>query len=155
MFASFAFPLGFDVAVLFWSLYAMDRRTVFPVEVDAFFPTWLNHVLHTNVAIFTTVEMIILHREYPSKKEGICGLMTFMFSYLAWMFVTRIFAGKFPYPIIDALNLPGKTGFFAFTMTFPILMYCLGEFLNKQIWSEQRIAGYFRRKIGVKKGFRS
>lgn len=139
LFSSLAFPLAMDVAALFWSMYAVDRRTVFPDEVDSFFPIWLNHILHTNVAIFILIELIVLHRQYPSRKEGLCGLMIFMFSYLGWMFVTRYFAGRWAYPIIDALDLPGKIGFFIFTMNFPIAMYFLGEYLNKKIWSEQRI----------------
>jgi FAR-17a/AIG1-like protein len=139
MFATLAFPLALDVAILFWSMYAFDRKSVFPDEVDNFFPSWLNHILHTNVAIFIIIEMIILHRQYPQRKESLIGLSVFMFSYLIWMFVTRYFAGKWAYPIIDFLDLPSKIVFFSFTMCFPFVMFFLGKFLNGKIWNSSRI----------------
>lgn len=148
-FSAFAFPLALDVALLFWSMYTIDRRSVFPDEVDWFFPAWLNHILHTNVAVFIVIELVILHRQYPSRKEGICGLMIFMFSYLAWMHVTRLFAGKWAYPILEMLDIPGKIAFFVFTMSFPIAMYFFGEFLNGIVWSAGRIGKANEVKRGI------
>lgn len=128
-----------DVAILFWSMYAMDRESVFPDKVDHFFPFWLNQILHTNIAIFIIIEMIILHRQYPERKKSLIGLAIFMFSYLAWMHITRYYAGKWAYPIIDALDLPGKIAFFVFTMCYPFIMFFLGEFLNGKIWNAKRV----------------
>lgn len=139
-FATFAFPLAMDVAILYWSLFVIDRKAVLPDEIESFFPAWLNQILHTLVAITIVLEMIILHREYPTRKLGIFGLMTFMFSYLAWLCLVRYAAGKWAYPIIDSLDLPAQIGFFVFTMIFPILMYLCGEWLNGKIWSEERIS---------------
>lgn len=139
VFGTFAFPLALNVAILFWSLYAFDRQTVFPQEVDAFFPAWLNHVIHTNIAVFAIIEMIILHHQYPARTEGLLGLMTFMHCYLIWMFVTKYFAGRFAYPILDVLSITGKIGFISFTMSFPALMFLLGEYLNGKIWNENRL----------------
>ena len=144
-FATFIFPLALSVAILFWLLYAVDRTTVFPKEAESFFPSWLNHILHTNVAVFAIIEMIILHHQCPSRKEGITGLVTFMFSYLIWMFITKYYAGRFAYPIIDALNVPGKIGFFVFTMSFPMGMYLLGEFVNRKIWSDTRLLKMYQK----------
>lgn len=139
-FASFAFPLAFDVAILFWSLFLIDRQTVFPEEVDEFFPSWLNHILHTNVAVFIAIELLILHREYPTRTRGVTGLMSFMLSYLIWMCVTRYFAGRWAYPILDILSVPLKIGFFAFTiLIFPIAMYFLGEWLNIKFWTIRKL----------------
>ncbi|CRL01466.1 CLUMA_CG014278, isoform B [Clunio marinus] len=115
-FSSFAFPLALDVSILFWSLYAIDRQTVFPKEVDSFFPSWLNHILHTNIAIFIIIELIAFHREYPTRKEGISGLLIFLFAYLAWIHITKYFAGRFPYPIVEILDIPGRIAFFSFAM---------------------------------------
>lgn len=140
MFAVFAFPLALDVSVCFWSIYAFDRQFVFPREVDEFFPSWLNHILHTNIAVFILVEMIILHRKYLSRKEGIIGLIVFVFSYVAWLHVTRVYAGRWPYPILETLNLPSKIVFFAITMSCPILMYFIGERLNAKIWNQVRMS---------------
>lgn len=139
IFAALAFPLALDVAALFWSLYAYDRQTVFPEVAESFFPSWLNHILHTNVALFIVVELFVVHRRYPSRKQGLSGLVVFLFGYLAWIHVTRHYAGKWPYPIIDNLDLPSRIAFFAFAFSFPILMYFIGEALNAKIWSEPKL----------------
>jgi hypothetical protein len=68
----------------FWGLYAIDRELVLPAAMDPYFPGWLNHIVHTNVAIFTTLEMIISFRVYPDRKSGIKMLLAFMICYLAW-----------------------------------------------------------------------
>lgn len=150
IFAAFTFPLALNVAGLFWSLYAYDRYLVFPKEADAFFPSWLNHILHTNVAIFIVVEMFILQRQYPSRKGGLCGLMVFIFSYLAWLHVIRYHAGVWPYPILNVLDLPSRFAFFIFTMGLPVLMYFLGEWLNEEIWGQQKSEPTVQRKSEIK-----
>ena len=139
LFAAFAFPLALDVTLKFWSLYAIDRNLVFPEVLDEFFPSWLNHVLHSNITILIMVEMIVVHRLYPTRKAGVCGLMTFMLSYFVWMLITRYYAGKWTYPILDILDTYGRIGFFAGALCFPVLLYFLGEYLNKKIWTEKRI----------------
>jgi hypothetical protein len=128
-----------DVAILFWGLYAKDRQTVFPDEIDSFFPSWLNHIIHTNIAVFILIEMVILYREYPSRKECLTGLGIFVLGYLVWLNITRYFAGRWTYPILDHLPVPGKIAFMAFISCFPFLMYFLGEFLNGKIWTSTRI----------------
>jgi FAR-17a/AIG1-like protein len=37
-FATFAFPVAFNVGITFWSLFAIDRELVFPKALDAYFP---------------------------------------------------------------------------------------------------------------------
>lgn len=138
-FTTFAFPLAMNVSIQFWVMYNIDRRTVFPEEVDSFFPSWLNHIEHSLIALFIMVELIVLHREYPSRKEGLGGLLIFLVAYLAWMHVTRYFAGRWAYPIVDALNIPGRIGFFTLGIIFPVLMYFLGEYLSKKFWSDNRV----------------
>lgn len=64
IFSTFAFPLAFDVALMFWSLFAFDRETVAPKEWDPIFPVWLNHFIHTDIIVFISIELIILHRHY-------------------------------------------------------------------------------------------
>ena len=139
VFATFVLPLALNVSILFWSLYAMDRRSVFPDELDSFFPSWLNHVLHTNIAIFAIVELIVLHRKYPPRKESLTALIFFISCYLAWLNIIRYFAGKWTYPILDTLSVPGKILFMTFISAFTFLMYFFGEFLNRKVWNANRV----------------
>lgn len=140
VFATFAFPLGIHVAGLFWTIYAFDRQLVMPEAVDRFFPSWLNHIIHTNVAIFVAIELVSLHRQYPSRKQGLFGLMTFMVCYIIWLHIIRLIAGRWVYPILDTLNLPGKVAFLMFTGCLPAIIYLAGEVLNSKIWNRERLA---------------
>ncbi|KAK4874137.1 hypothetical protein RN001_013497 [Aquatica leii] len=85
MLAALAFPLSMFVGVTFWGIYAIDRELVFPKALDAFFPTWLNHVMHTNIMIFTLLQMYLSYHAYPSRKTCITILSTFMICYLVWI----------------------------------------------------------------------
>lgn len=38
VFATFAFPIVFNVGVTFWTLYSINRELVFPKLLDVFFP---------------------------------------------------------------------------------------------------------------------
>lgn len=38
VFAAFAFPLALNVAISFWSIYAVDRELILPKSFDSFFP---------------------------------------------------------------------------------------------------------------------
>jgi hypothetical protein len=38
LFAAFAFPVSFNVGIVFWALFNIDRELVFPKALDAFFP---------------------------------------------------------------------------------------------------------------------
>lgn len=38
VFAAFAFPLALNVAISFWSIYAIDRELILPKSFDSFFP---------------------------------------------------------------------------------------------------------------------
>lgn len=86
---------------------------------DAFFPNWLNHIMHTNVSscddfyvtistilkfqimIFVIMELFTSYRSYPSRKAGLVGLSIFMASYLGWIHVIKYNANIWVYPILD------------------------------------------------------
>jgi len=135
--ASLAFPIALNVGVTFWTLMAIDRELVFPKFLDAIFPTWLNHIMHTNIVVFIILEMFTSFRSYPTRKNGIFTLAIFMGSYLIWLHVIRFYSGFWVYPILEVLNLPLRILFFIVVLAFTISLYFLGEFLNNCIWSKE------------------
>jgi hypothetical protein len=139
VFGSLAFPLVFDVGGMFWLLYAIDRELVLPKAVDVFFPSWHNHILHTNIMIFIVLEMIFTYHKYPCRKSALAGLGTLMLAYLTWVHVIYFNAGAWVYPVLAVLNWPQRIGFYVFTCSVPFIFYFLGEFLNGQIWSKKRV----------------
>nr|CAD7445010.1 unnamed protein product [Timema bartmani]CAD7456559.1 unnamed protein product [Timema tahoe] len=132
--AAVAFPIAMFVGVTFWSLMAIDRELVFPKALDAFFPSWLNHIMHTNIMMFTLMEMITSFRVYPRRSKGLAGLTVFMGVYLAWTHVIYYNSGQWVYPVLEVLNLWQRTVFFLAMLLFGSLLYLAGEFLNNYIW---------------------
>ncbi|XP_037957934.1 androgen-induced gene 1 protein isoform X1 [Teleopsis dalmanni] len=135
--AAFAFPLAVNVAVTFWSLYAIDRELVFPKVLDAVFPSWLNHIMHTNILVFIILEMFTSFREYPKRKRGITGLGIFMITYLIWIHVVKHYSGVWVYPVLEVLQLPQRIVFFVAILAFTVCLYFLGEFLNGVVWAKE------------------
>ncbi|KAK9505314.1 hypothetical protein O3M35_009398 [Rhynocoris fuscipes] len=82
--ASIAFPIAMFVGITFWSLMAIDRELVLPKALDPYFPSWVNHVMHTNIMIFQALEILTSSRKYPPRKYSILALFLFQTVYLSW-----------------------------------------------------------------------
>ncbi|KAF2898722.1 hypothetical protein ILUMI_07453 [Ignelater luminosus] len=132
-----AFPLSMFVGITFWALYAVDRELVFPKALDEFFPSWLNHVMHTNIMIFILIELATSYRKYPSRKVGISVLSLFMLVYLVWVHIIHAYSGMWVYPVLEVLNLPLRILFFLSSLGLGVALYIFGEKLNSIIWSNQ------------------
>ncbi|XP_018327982.1 androgen-induced gene 1 protein-like isoform X2 [Agrilus planipennis] len=135
--ACLGFPLSMFVGLTFWAIYAVDRELVFPRALDAFFPTWLNHVMHTNIMIFVLIEMATSYCRYPSRKFGLTVVTIFMACYLVWLHVIHAKTGLWVYPILDVLNLPLRIVFFASLLGLTIGLYIVGENLNAVLWAKE------------------
>lgn len=137
IFSSLAFPVSMFVGVSFWALYAVDRELILPKAIDAYFPTWLNHVMHTNVVIFILIELATSFRMYPKRKLGISILCTFMLCYLIWVHVIWFKTEMWVYPVLQVLSWPLRIVFFVFNLIFVCSFYSLGEKVNSAIWSKE------------------
>ncbi|KAL1494167.1 hypothetical protein ABEB36_009811 [Hypothenemus hampei] len=133
-----AFPLSMFVGLTFWGLYAVDRELIFPKIIDQFFPAWLNHLMHTNIMIFTLLELLTSYRKYPSRKVGLSILLIFMLTYLGWIHYIHSYTNKWVYPILELLNLPARILFFVLNFVVAVLVYLLGEKINA-LWWEKRL----------------
>lgn len=138
-FVSFAFPLTFDVAGMFWLLYQIDRELVFPQTLDAFFPWWLNIFVHANIVVFILIDMILVHHNYPSRKSGLTGTAIFMMGYFIWVHYIKYKSGHWVYLVLNVFTVVQRTLFFIAIWPMGISFYYVGEYLNKKIWSEKRI----------------
>ncbi|CAD6999497.1 androgen-induced gene 1 protein [Ceratitis capitata] len=137
MFAAWAFPIAHNVCISFWVIYAFDRELIFPTALDAIFPSWLNHIVHTNVAMLGILDMFTCFRQYPSRSAGLTGTVVFMLLYIVWMHIVRFFSGHWVYPLLEVLNMPMRYFMLSCLLGFTVVCYFLGEFLNKTIWSPE------------------
>lgn len=151
IFGTLTFPFVFDVGVMYWILYAIDRELVMPKAIDAFFPWWLNNFVHTNIMAFAFIEMVLLHHKYPCRKSALIGLSVCVGAYLAWIHVIYFKTNIWVYPVLNVLNWPQRVLFYLFTSAVPMFFYFVGELLNKLIWSKSRLGGESTKKSGSKK----
>ncbi|KAJ9592927.1 hypothetical protein L9F63_015432, partial [Diploptera punctata] len=136
MYATVAFPVSMFVGIQFWILMFIDRELVLPKAMDPFFPSWLNHIMHTNIMIFTLIEMVTTFQQYPKRSDGLKGLVSFMLIYLIWLHVIYGVSSFWVYPILEVLNAWQRLLFFLFTLGLVVSLYFLGEFLNNTIWGK-------------------
>lgn len=125
------------VGLTFWLLYLVDRELVLPRVLDPYFPSWLNHVMHTNIMFFVLIELVTTFRQYPNRKTGCTVLGTFMLAYLIWMLTIYTFSGFWVYPVFEVLNWPLRIVFCVALLGLALVLYFVGEKLNGVIWREQ------------------
>jgi len=134
--ASIAFPIALFVGSTFWGLMAVDRELVLPKVLDDYFPSWLNHVMHTNIVVFQLADMLTSSRKYPPRKWALLGLFLFQSAYLGWMHIVFYKSGLWVYPVLDALPPLGRVVFFAGSFAGGFAFYFVGEYLNKFLWGK-------------------
>lgn len=136
-FATFAFPIAHNVAISFWVIYLWDRELIFPAALDAIFPSWLNHVVHTNVALLAIMDLFTCFRRYPSRLAGVTGNASFMILYIIWVHIVRYFSGVWVYPLLEVLSMPLRFVMFGGMAGLSVVCYFLGEFVNNIVWAPE------------------
>lgn len=136
--ASLAFPVAMFVGITFWVLMMVDRELVLPSAVDPYFPSWLNHLMHTMIVVTTIVEMITAPRQYPKRLAGLGGLLAFMAIYLVWLLIVYAMSGIWVYPVMDVLSWPLRILFFLALFLMAAALYIVGEFFDRLIWGRAK-----------------
>ncbi|KAK0172150.1 hypothetical protein PV328_005502 [Microctonus aethiopoides] len=132
--ATYSFPLAMFVGITFWGLMAVDRELVLPKALDPYFPTWLNHLMHTMIMVTTVIEMFAAPRQYPSRRNGFIGLYILMLTYLVWMHVIYYKSNVWVYPVMEVLSLPLRIAFFVVLFAFSGFLYYAGEVFDHLVW---------------------
>ena len=133
MFASAAFPIGMFVGIIFWSIWAVDRELIFPVRFDAFFPSWLNHLMHTTVLPLQLGELVLAKHTYPSRKLGGAITAGLTLAYLVWINVIFYLGGFWVYPVFKVLSLGQRIVFMGFCSGMGGVLYLAGEAANNMV----------------------
>ena len=73
------------VGLSFWGIYLVNRELIFPQRLDAFIPTYHNHMVHTMPFVFVVVEnFIVEHKHHPSFIKGVIPTILCGAAYLIW-----------------------------------------------------------------------
>ncbi|KAH8239531.1 hypothetical protein KR032_005203 [Drosophila birchii] len=132
--ASFVIPLAFTVGVTFWTLYTIDRDSIYPPILDLVFPSWLNHTMHSFVVVYAVLELILTQHRYPLRRKGFAGLGIFMAAYLTWIHFLWLVTGIWVYPFLGALAGPFRFMFLAAIVGLGFSYYLMGESINQVLW---------------------
>ncbi|KPI98546.1 Androgen-induced gene 1 protein [Papilio xuthus] len=127
---SVAFPVAVYVSSAFWGIYAIDKDLIYPEYIAKLYPEWVNHILHTTVAIFMFIELLITNRNYPSRKVGLSAMSTFIVLYISWYLTVYFMTGTWAYPLFDELNWPLRIVFLLFSYLVVVAIYIVAEKLN-------------------------
>ncbi|XP_029609120.1 androgen-dependent TFPI-regulating protein [Salmo trutta] len=136
IFSVLAFPVGMFVVLLFWVIFSYDRQLVYPESLDAFFPLWMNHAMHTVVMPILLGEILLQHHVYPKTKNGLAALGVVGLAYMGWVIFIYLAVGLWVYPLLGLLNTSGVLGLFLLNMTVVTIMYLLGRTLNYCVWGK-------------------
>lgn len=138
-FASWIFPTGVFVTLSFWGLYAIDRELVFPKSLDAFYPNWLNHAVHTAPVIFLSLEMFNVPKIFPSRSNAVLGNLVFSSTYLGWITWVANYSGVWAYPILEVLNNGQRIAFLGASGGTLLGLYFVGEYIYRKRWAPSAV----------------
>nr|XP_057914885.1 androgen-dependent TFPI-regulating protein [Doryrhamphus excisus] len=136
LFSVFAFPVGTFVVLLFWTIFAYDRELVYPATIDAFFPPWINHAMHTLVLPILLGEVVVEPHVYPQTTHALVTLGGVGLVYLFWILWVYFSVGIWVYPLLGHFSSVGLVFFFCFNMSVVTLLYLLGHKLNNRMWKK-------------------
>jgi len=127
----------------------MRTKDLAQFRYDGYFPTWLNHLMHTTVLPLQLGEMFFCRHEYPNRVVGggINTLLTLL--YLGWVHVIYYYGGFWVYPVFKALNPQVRPVFMAACCAMGGSFYILGEKMNALLWernSEPKLIDKNRQK---------
>lgn len=139
LFSTIVFAAGTFVSISFWSLYAVDRKLIFPVEYDSWFPNWLNHGIHTGPIVGVLIEMFTICHTIPSRNTGFCTVIAFAAVYLSWVcFIAYYWDGFWVYPILAYLTMIGRAAFLTGMAILLAMIFFVGECLHAKCWGAKQ-----------------
>lgn len=149
LFSTVVFSCAVFVSTSFWVIYAVDRELIFPAVFDSFFPSWLNHAVHTLPIFAVLGELCCVRRPFPTQRKGFLTVASFTLVYVAWVFYIANKTGHWVYPILQQLSDVGRAGFIGFLCIIIGLCYILGHGLHRLRWGfddQQQDLIYHKRK---------
>ncbi|CAH1101820.1 unnamed protein product [Psylliodes chrysocephalus] len=109
LFNALLFPCTVLVIVTFWSIWHVDRELIFPKEIDEYFPSWLNHVLHSFIGIPILLELLLPKKDhFIAFKPAAVTLLLYCGIYQSLYFSIYFKDGVWLYPIYKVLDWPQR-----------------------------------------------
>ncbi|XP_065214895.1 androgen-induced gene 1 protein-like isoform X2 [Planococcus citri] len=137
-FLSVVFPLSSFVSFTFWVLFAVDRELVMPKAVDQFFPSWLNHTVHTFIVVYSVLELLTsYHRCTQTIYKQCVALWIVTILYVIWCHIVHYQTNLWVYPILNELSFPFRMLFFLGCLLLATVFLTIGFYGNNSIWKRR------------------
>lgn len=131
MFVGWAFPLSLIVSFMFWTLYLLDPALVLPAQFQPFYPSWLNHCVHTLPVLFNVTDMaVVRRRRLPPRCITFSLLTVFLAAYLVWTLYLGVVAEVWVYPVFRVLQWPGRIALMGASSVLALAFCQLGYTLH-------------------------
>jgi hypothetical protein len=114
-------------------LYAIDRRLIFPKEIEPFYPSYMNHITHTLVVISPLFNELTYYMERKCCSFSLT--LTFGVSYVSVLLYFAFALDYWVYPVFEVLSPVQQALFVAGTLVAISAFYVLGMFVHYIRWS--------------------
>lgn len=132
LFSTLAYPVGSIVVYSFWGVWhLMGRELIFPVQLGAIYPDWLNHATHTVIAPLNIILLILVNHKFT--KNGVLISVGFMLYYTALLHYIKYESGLFVYKYLDKMNDIERVIYFALTALAILLLYKSGQLITNLV----------------------
>ncbi|XP_066151945.1 androgen-dependent TFPI-regulating protein-like isoform X1 [Euwallacea fornicatus] len=130
LFVSLMLPSSLLVVSMFWGIWMVDRELIFPIAIDEFYPSWLNHTMHTFIVLPVFIELWSQSGRPPLKhsikNRAFAIMATYCFIYQLMYFCIYFFHGIWLYPIYLVLSWPQRMVLITFQFALCAIYQKLG-----------------------------
>ncbi|KAK6623779.1 hypothetical protein RUM44_010635 [Polyplax serrata] len=138
VFTSIVFPLSILVTINFWAIYSNYPRVIDEDNVtESYFPSWVNHGLHSSILLLTVVEKFLVYRPYPARMSAFLGFSTVLTMYWSTCTVLYFIGGVWPYPLVSLMTTWQVLLYVYVNIILGCAIIRLGESLNNKIWGKK------------------
>ncbi|XP_064488407.1 androgen-dependent TFPI-regulating protein-like [Ornithodoros turicata] len=137
IFLSVSLPSCVFVPTFFWSMYHVDRELIFPRCLELYYPTWLNHLIHTAILPFALLEAMLCRHRQPSRKGAFITLFAYVSCYVTWLNYLGIVHSVWVYPVFEVLSTTGTIAFITSGSVVIFIFYICLEKVNILWWAHQ------------------
>lgn len=131
VFTTLALPIGMVVVTTFWGVWvSLGREFIFPIDLEPYYPPWLNHITHTIIAPINLIELLAFRKQYSSDKKAITTLTGYTCAYTTYLLYIKWQTGRFVYPFLNHFT-PSGVGVFIVGLTVMVVaIYKTGKYLH-------------------------
>ena len=134
IFTTVVIPVTSIVITVFWGLYSIDRKLIYPEVFDIFVPAYMNHFWHTTILLWVLCEIYLVHHQHPSPAMAASSVFMVGSAYIAWIVYIYVRTQFWVYPFMKHLPEYGLALFFGSCLFFTFGLYLLGKWVTYLRW---------------------